>query len=204
MPLATEYWTGYLGGPGMAVDVDVEVNGHQLKATVHFALVEARLTCVGFDVRSFTRGPEGVIGPVGGAWTEITSPLLRGIRSAAVIAEAAVSERGRIHELYEQLQREYPDLLAPEFVREGIEPVIYGEDEKPRRGPKPLLDDAALRDVVAPAYLMAARKPVQAVREALAAAIPAYKGEVSSDIGRKAVSAARARGFIPPAKRSQQ
>lgn len=191
----------------------VEVNGRKLEVTAHFAAVGGRMTCVGLDVRSFW-APVGFeppddkesILPVGEEWVEITSPLVRGVKTAEVIDTAfkqgVAATAVALDRIADSLDEAGASSTASpeelERVRTQVERLLSKEAPR-RRGPKPLLGDDVLRDVVAKTYMGAPRKPVQAVREALAAAVPAYKGEVSPDVARKAVATARARGFIPPA-----
>jgi hypothetical protein len=201
----------YLGG----WPTTVEVNGRQLEVTAHFAIVGGRMTCVGLDVRSFWspigfRPPEDKeqIFPVGLEWTEITSPLLRGVRTAEVIESAYETSGSAIRSVLDSVVGSLKEAGVPDGVADQMGPqldaLITKDIPGRRRGRKPLLDDDVLRDVVAKTYQEAPRKPVQAVREALAAAVPAYKGAVSPDVARKAVATARARGFIPPANSGRQ
>lgn len=203
--------TRYLGGWPMIV----EVGGRSLSVTVHLAVVRGRMTCVGIDVRSFSpkigvRAPSELVDvePMDGDWVEITSPLFRSVRTAEVIEAAVKQWQSGIGEFVERAAVSALAIGHPELAEKLMDGIgrLVGEEPPvpPRRGPKPLLDETILRDVVAPTYLMAAKKPVQAVRLALAEAVPAYKGNVSPDVARKAVATARARGFIPPVRRPEQ
>ncbi len=187
----------YIGGHSQTV----EVNGQPLEVTAHFAHVRGHVRCVGLDIRGFSsvfgfEAPEdrGQVLPVQGRWTEITSLLVRGVHAAAVIEKASAGMRSGI--------------LAA--IAEEVRPQIDAFLDRPaprRRGPKAQLDDVALRDVVAPAYRAGGRKPVQAVRNALATSEqtrPIFRGVVSKDQASKAVVAARRRGFLPPADRSRR
>lgn len=170
------------------------------------------MTCVGLDVRSFW-SPAGfdppadrtLVRPVGEDWIEITSPLLRSVRTAEVIAAAFDASRAAIdgalgHVIEDLKALGVSDAVADELGPQ-LEHLLTPEAPK-RRGPKPQLDETALRDVVAQAYLTAARKPVQAVRQALEDS-GLLRPPVTPDQARKAVVNARARGFIPPATRAR-
>lgn len=186
-----------------AFPLDVWLDDDLLRVTVHFALVEGQLTCVGLDIHAFTspdgfrppKNAERKVVPIGGDYVKITSPLIRKLRVAEMVEAAMEQARGVMTRILEDWGPELGSVGDSNWQR------MFGEQPR-KRGPKPVLDDAALRDVVAVAYRSAASKPVQAVRRAMAEQVPFYKGTVTPDQARKAVVAARARGFIPPAKRS--
>ena len=146
-----------------------------------------------------TRPAKPLVRPTNDTFVEITSPIVRGLRTSEVIETAVAPMRDLLRRLAKSLQSE------PGFEAVGSIVESRLEDGPPpgkRRGPQPLLDDAALRDVVAAAYRVATKRPVQAVRQALEES-NALRPPVTIDQARKAVAAARARGFIPPAKRPQ-
>src|SRR3954453_22598980 len=78
----------------MAVPTQVSIGGHHFAVEVHFAFVRGRFACVGLDLRSFIEegseeGPRKPQRPSlnedGG---EITSPVIRGLQTSAVIQKA--------------------------------------------------------------------------------------------------------------------
>lgn len=190
MPETSDFYVG-------PVQVRTQAGGQPLSVDVHLAQVRGRMVCVGLDVRSFEAGEEGSTGqPLDGDWRPITSPVMRALPTATVIEQALGQVRDEFGFVFGHLDRDkYPELLAQV---EG-----YFTPPARRRGPKPVIDDELLRDVVAPAYRMGGRRPVQAVKTALEAA-GVHKGRVSIDQARKAVVAARSRGFIPPYDRGKQ
>lgn len=199
----------YIGG----YPTTIEANGQPLDVTVHFARVGGRMTCVGLDIRSFrsfgSNPPEGMsrLLPVRMNLTEITSPLLRAVPTATVIEKASADFRSGI---LGALDRQVGDLNGMGVLgalagagRPQVNAILDGPSAR-RRGPKPQLDDTALRDVVARAYLDAPSKRVQAVQEALRTSELTkgiFMGHESREQASKAVVAARCRHFIPPAKR---
>lgn len=187
--------TGYVG----RFPLEVEVAGRQVQVSAHLAMVRGRMTCVGIDVRSFEAPPaiednRDDFRPLGDEWVEINSPVVRAVRVAEVIEQAFDRSRGLFRQALDGLT------IADDVITDVFEPT-----PSKRRGPKPALSDDVLRTVVAPAYLMAVKKPVVAVRAALdrSGLLPGAgpDGRVTPDQARKAVVTARARGFIPPAKR---
>lgn len=178
----------FYNGP---VRVSTDVGGEPLVVDVHLATVNGRVVCVGLDVRTFEldEASERAM-PLGGAWRPVTSPLMRGLPTATVIESALSQVRGDFDFVLGHLDKaKYPDLVSQV---EGW--FVSGQK---RRGPRPAITDEVLRDVVAPTYRVGGRRPVQAVKEALEAA-GVHKGRVSIDQARKAVAAARTKGFIPP------
>jgi hypothetical protein len=189
--------------PGLycgSADTTVVINGSTFWVGVHMALVDGRFRCVGIDVRSFVEDlgdspRRGVKRLTNDGWVAITSPVIRSLRVAEVIERAQRPMR--------DLLLETVDALTEAHGRPADEPPgqlvdhVLGRD-KPRRGPRPQLDDEALRDVVAAAYRLALNRPVQAVRLALEES-GALRRPVTIDQARKAVATARAKGFIPPA-----
>lgn len=161
--------------------------------------VDAALTAVaGWDTPS-TAKAETVMLPTNETFVEITSPIVRSLRTSEVIESAVAPMRDLLRKIADDLAR-----LDPR-----VEPIVnvveeqWGEGSPPgkRRGPRPQLDDTVLREVVAATYRVAGKRPVQAVRKALEES-GALRPPVTIDQARKAVAAARARGFIPPAKRT--
>lgn len=193
--------------------VQAEILGTHLWIHVHLARVRHRFVCVGLDVRTFyddnnrpfyddahprqdrrrePRPPENMT-PIDGKWVEVSSGLIRALRTSEVI--------GSVQDLQRMLLRQ---MLADAVEAGHVDPGAVTEEEfvpeaSNRRGRKRVLSDETLREVVAPAYLTGGRKPVVAVQEALVGA-GEYGGIVTIDHARKAVSAARRRGFIPPAQ----
>lgn len=203
----------YLGGYVTTAQVD----GQPLEVTVHFARVRGGVACVGLDVRSFTAAatvgppePMSTVLPVGVNLTKITSSVIRGVQTAQVIDAAAAGLRAGILDAVEGRMEDRAQTDATAGVpADDVRPRVEKFLDQPvrRRGPDRQLSDTVLRDVVARAYLDAARKPAQAVRDALKASELTrhiFKGRVSDDQARKAVGAARRRGFIPPATLPRQ
>lgn len=209
-----------------AVPTEVVIEGKVFWVNVHLAQVDGRFVCVGLDLRSFYEPTPGVaeiageapsaqrtqavirhlraqrsdgeaptvVVPTNDTFVEITSPIVRALRTSEVIETAQAPIR--------ELLRQVADTFVREMGLQGAADVILGpwQREVPKRGPRPLLDEQALRDVVAATYRVSPKRPVQAVREALESS-GLLGSRVTIDQARKAVMAARARGFIPPAKR---
>lgn len=193
---------------------EIEILGSRFFVDVHFARVGDRFLCVGLDVRSFydannhpldddkyhpfrdrvrSTGSSLDIRPINEDWVEVTSPVIRGLRPGEII---------------EAVQAAMRDLLREMLIKRDLDPdEVVGEalpSKSPaQRGRRRVLSDVTLRDVVAPAYLTGGRKPVLAVRQALADA-GEYGGLVTIDNARKAVSAARRFGYIPPAAQGRR
>ncbi|WP_448617246.1 hypothetical protein [Geodermatophilus sp. URMC 65] len=171
-----------------------QVRGAHLYIGVHLAHVNDKLTCVGLDIRSLNLGDSMLAIPFdlgNSTWEEVSTPILRGLHLRDVLDDALEQYRelveganSRARELIGE-----PDDAPPTSASPG------------RRGRPPQLSDEALERVVAAAYRMGGRRPVQAVQEALEGngALPS---PVTIDQARKAVLRARARGFIPPARTS--
>lgn len=186
----------------------VEIAGATFRVGVHLAMVRERLTCVGLDVRSFEEAPSEGGGrarrPLNRDWVEVTSPVMRALRTSEVIEAAQAPLRGHITRTLDALSnlpplpRPLPKTTATEFLGRALEGLKPGR----KRGPQPLLSDDTLRDVVAATYRIGGRRPVVAVRAALEAS-GALKPPVTIDQARKAVAAARAKDFIPPAERGR-
>ena len=175
------------------VPVIKEIGDSRFYVGVHLALVRDRLICVGLDLRALNLGDSLLTEPMdlgNGDWLEITSPVLRGVALSEAINQALVG---------------YREMLGQLNASTGSVTTTRGEGtstattEPRRRGPRPQLDDETLQRVVAAAYRVGGRRPVQAVKEALEAT-GALPGPVTIDQARRAVVRARARGFIPPSK----
>lgn len=189
----------------------VEIGGSKFWVGVHMAHIQGRFCCVGLDVRSFREERQAGEQTDGGGqsprqvlmnddWAEITSPVMRALRTSEVIEAAQEPLRQAVLKISESFVRKWgpsPSGRTPEEVASGR----YDPQPVRRRGPRPLLSDQVLREVVAPTYLLSAHKPVQAVRVALEES-EVLGSRVTIDQARKAVAAARARGFIPPARRT--
>src|SRR3954463_16193700 len=78
----------------MAVPTQVSIGGHDFAVEVHFAFVRGRFACVGLDLRSFIEEgseaakPKREMLPMNEDWVEITSPVVRGLQTSAVIQKA--------------------------------------------------------------------------------------------------------------------
>jgi hypothetical protein len=171
----------------------MQIHGKSHYVGVHLALVDDRLVCVGIDLRAVNLG-ELAGQPIdlgNDEWPEITTSVLRGLPLGEVV-DRALAEHRRVIEKTTRLK--------PDAAVAGGPPPRATVRSVPR-GPLPLLDDTALATIVAPAYRMGGRRPVQAVQEALMNS-DALPSPVTIDQARRAVVRARARGLIPPAKSS--
>src|SRR3954469_9416743 len=78
----------------MAVPTQVSIGGHDFAVEVHFGFVRGRFACVGLDLRSFIeegseaaqKKPQMLL--TNEDWVEITSPVVRGLQTSAVIQKA--------------------------------------------------------------------------------------------------------------------
>lgn len=127
----------------------------------------------------------------------VSSRLWRQLRIGELIEEAILSVKG----IAEALAVSLP---ASVLSYEPIETTHRAGRRRP--GPKSLLTDALLREVVVPAYLAGGRRGLQAVQVALKAA--GYPGsgpaaEVTNDQARAAVRKSRELGILPPAGRGR-
>jgi hypothetical protein len=147
--------------------------------------------------------PKPVMVPTNDRFVEVTSPIVRGLRTSEVIEAAQAPIRDLLLRVTRRMATAPELALSPEQADKTREVTeqFWAAPERPRRGPRPQLDDAVLQDVVAATYRVTAKRPVQAVRVALEES-RALRPPVTIDQARKAVAAARARGFLPPAKRS--
>lgn len=164
----------------------VEIHGDQWHVGVHLAEVRGQLTCVGLDLRAvnvadLTAGPPAT--DETGAWLPVTTAMLRAVPLTKLIDQAA--------DVYRAASPGQPADSADRPVPAPL---------RPRRGPRPALTDEQLERVVAPAYRLSARRPVQAVHQALrdSGLLP----DVTLDQTRRIVQRARALGFIPPVNRA--
>jgi hypothetical protein len=175
------------------IPVIKEIGNSRFYVGVHLALVRDRLICVGLDLRALNLGDSLLTEPMdlgNGGWLEITSPVLRGLPLSEVIDQALVGYRGMLGQL---------NASTESVTTTRGEGTSTATTKPRRRGPRPQLDDETLQRVVAAAYRVGGRRPVQAVKEALEAT-GALLGPVTIDQARRAVVRARARGFIPPSK----
>jgi hypothetical protein len=187
----------------MAVPTQVSIGGHDFAVEVHIAFVRGRFACVGIDLRSFSieEGSEEAqkksqILLVNEDWVEITSPVIRGLQTSAVIQKALREWQDTANLKLETAGRSMPPLEWVKYTVIGSGALNRPENPQ-RRGPHPQLDDDVLASVVAPAYGVGGHAPTQAVREALQTS-GVLKPPVTIDQARKAVAAARKKGFIPP------
>jgi hypothetical protein len=176
------------------VPLPIEISDRRFYVGVHLALVDERLICVGVDLRAVNFG--GLAGQAmdlgNGDWAEITTSILRGLPLGEVVERALAEHRLVIEGTPESTQA--PRVTAAGSSAPAARPAA--------RGPRPLLDDVALSDIVGRAYRLGGRRPVQAVQEALERA-DVLPGPVTIDQARRAVVRARARGFLQPAKASR-
>lgn len=186
--------------------VDIADDAYQVR--VHWAQRDGRMVVVGLDVRAFHSDAEspavqailqgdGDLHLLGG---EVTTSVLRAVKFAEVTEES---------------RRTLVESLASTWVAAGDEvkralltETVEGSKRQP--GPKPVISDDVLAQVVAPAYANGGRTPVLAVREALAAAdLPGLGSTVSREQASKAVERARrlkgsdGQPLIPPARRNR-
>ena len=188
-----------------AVDVPAEAPEQlaHLKVTLFIFQVEGGgLVCGNVAVESvplngqrgqFEDGPPVPVGA--GVW--------RRLRIGELVEEAIESVRAFSTSMASRLPA---DLVGADAnLRDvlGIYRNLAGEDRgRTRPGPKSLMTDALLREIVVPAYLSGGRKGLQSVQRALQAA--GYPGSgpsfnVTNDQARAAVRKARALGMIPSA-----
>lgn len=190
---------GYQAFTTEAVDID----GEAYQVRVHWAQRGGRMVVVGLDVRAFFSEAEApavqaiLQGDAGLHFMggEVTTSALRAVRFAEV------AERSR-RTLLDSLK------AAPVAAGEEAERTTLGEvleDTRRRPGPRPVVPDDVLAQVVSPAYANGGRKPVEAVREALTAAnLPGLGRTVSREQASKAVERARRLGLIPAATRRKR
>jgi len=182
------------------VPLQVSIGGRDFAADVHLALLQGRLACVGIDLRSFLEVTDanGQVDRIlmNDDWVEITSPVVRGLKTSAVVDQAL----RRLKDTANVLKAIAGDSLSP---LEQLKYTVVGSgalvrpDTPRRRGPRPQLDDDVLASVVVPAYRVGGHAPTRAVREALESS-GVLKAPVTIDQARKAVAAARKKGLIPP------
>lgn len=181
----------------------VDIDGEAFNVRVHWAQLDGRMVVVGLDVRAFFSSPEdpamqailqGDSGLhfLGG---EVTTSAFRAVRFAEV------AEQSR-RELVRSLGAA-PVAPGEEAERAALTETVAGNRRRP--GPKPVVSEDALAHVVAPAYASGGRRPVEAVREALAAAnLPGLGRHVTREQASKAVERARRQGLIPAATRRKR
>jgi hypothetical protein len=173
------------------VPLAIDMNDRRFYVGVHLGLVDSRLVCVGIDFRSINLGElAGQVMHLGnGDWTEITTAVLRGLHLGEAVERALEQHRGLAGA--EAHSSDDPDSSGGRKAA--------GPTRRPSRGPRPLLDDAMLTNIVVPAYQTGGRRPVQSVLEAMNRAGVA-NGAVTPHQASRAVARARARGFIPPTR----
>lgn len=160
---------------------------------------DGSLYCGSVEVRTVPGGPNvteirrqysenNTLGP--DVTGEITARIWRQIPIGTLID---LTIKG-IRDAPEKDHEKYPGHFPAELIA-SWEEIAAGERIRKRPGPQSAMTSEMLASVVAPAYLNAGRKPVEAVREALART--GYSnGHVTVDQARKAIS--RARRTIPP------
>jgi hypothetical protein len=177
--------------------VAAEVSGARVYVGVHLASVGRRVVCVGLDVRTVNL-PDSVLdapADLGNrTWLEVGSSVLRNLPLSGVIDEAMEKYRSYIDVVSKGGAVDWPA---------GHEVDVPSPTTRRRRGPRPVLGEDVLRAVVAPAYLMGGRRPVQAVLHALQQS-GALGSRVTIDQARKAVARARTLGLIPPPRRTRK
>lgn len=181
----------------------VDIDGEAYHVRVHWAQRDGRMVVVGLDVRAFFSAAEdpamqailqGDSGLhfLGG---EVTTSAFRAVRFSEV------AEQSR-RELVRSLESA-PVMPGTEAERAAITERV--DDSRRRPGPRPVVPDDVLAQVVAPAYATGGRKPVESVREALVAAnLPGLGRTVSREQASKAVERARRLGLIPAATRRKR
>lgn len=179
-----------------------ELLGAPFFVRVHYGWLKGRSVCVGLDVRAFTQEePPAKNIKMKDGWDELNSPRLRALPIGTLVEDLRSGPGGLIDFITAVEQNpeyaEHPENI-PALTQ--LKADLQATTGRPRRGRVPALSDEDLRTVVAPAYLMGGKRPVQSVRAALQehgleGAGPA--GEVTIDQARKAVT--RARKLDPPA-----
>lgn len=176
---------------------DTEIDGRPFVVFVHWARVDGKAVPVGLDLRCYIDYDPGDgkrhVGPIHGQWTEITSPLIRKVRVAEEI------EKSR--QLAPEKLTKWNDDAVTAAQRKALADTAeaFAQPKRPKRGPAPLWTDEVITSVVAPTYLNAGPRPVDAVRRAL----EEHAGQrVTKEQARKAVARARARGVLPAADRA--
>jgi hypothetical protein len=193
---SAQYW--------FPVPTQVSIGGHDFAVNVHLALVRGRLACVGIDLRSFLEDADASEGQAQQArlilmnedWVEITSPVVRGLKTSAVVEKALrqLQDTANVQKAIAGASMSPLEQLKYAVIGSG---ALVRPDAPRRRGPRPQLDDEVLARVVVPAYRLGGHAPTRAAREALEAS-GVLKPPVTIDQARKAVAAARKKGLIPP------
>lgn len=171
----------------------VHIEGREFTVAIHWATVGGRLTPVGVDLRSFTSKTDNEADlsdarPTGG-WSEITSPVVRGLRTAEVIEQ----QRQNVRLLSEMLA------AMSRAQRKALGQPVGKHRKAP--GPPTRYTDELLRTVVVPTYQMGGRKPSMAVLEALRRHFDDQ--QLSPDVARHVVQKARRAGLLPAYDRGQ-
>jgi hypothetical protein len=155
------------------------------------------------------------VDPINDEWTEVTATVMRHLEWGKAVSASRDTligngELDRVRQQAassaQQAARERERQERERQERERAQRESEGEDGSPalalvararRRGPQPILSEATLQTVVAPAYAAGGAAPVGAVRTAL----EEDQGRmVTLDQAKKAVARARSLGYIPPAK----
>src|SRR3954471_18132062 len=131
----------------MAVPTQVSIGGHDFAVEVHIAFVRGRFACVGIDLRSFVieegseeaqRKPQMLL--MNEDWVEITSPVVRGLQTSAVIQKALREWEDEANLKWETAEGPMPPLEWVKYT--VIDSGALDRPENPqRRGPHPQLDD---------------------------------------------------------------
>lgn len=164
-----------------------EIDGQTFQVRVHWAQREGRMVVVGLDLRAFHSEAEApavqaILQGDQNIWftgAEVSVKVLRAMKFSEALDQSRAT-------LLNHLDR--APARAPEDVtsRAATRDAVGGARRRP--GPKPLVSEEMLAQVVAPAYRRAVRRPVEAVREALEVAL----GErVTREQASKAVQRAR-------------
>lgn len=188
------------------------IGGKMFHVRVHWARVEGRAIPVGLDLRSFVVEPPEEIDPANvkpaseqrgapffagarGGWHEITTTVLRDLPLSAIVKNSRDTAIGL--ERWKNSGERAVAFWVDEPVSANAGPIERAAktDQRPRRGPEPMIPDSVVQSVVVPAYLDGGSKPVEAVRVALERW--QGKGTVTRDRAAAAVKRARRHGWLP-------
>jgi len=175
------------------VPMAVEIDDRRFYVGVHLASVGGRLTCVGIDLRAVNFGslPGAALDMGNGDWAEVTTSIVRGLPLGRCVDQAIDEHRSRSQ----------ASTHPVEPLETTTAEASSAAERSRRRGPRPLLEEGVLAQIVGPAYRLGGRRPVQAVREALDRA-GVLATPTTMDQARRAVVRARARGYIEPRRPS--
>jgi hypothetical protein len=163
----------------------VDIDGDAFKVRVHWAERGGQMVVVGLDLRAFHSDVEApavqaILQGDQNLWFsggEVSVKVLRSLK----FGEALDQSRNTLLEHLARAPAPAPeDATARATTRDAV------EGTRRRPGPKPVVSDDLLIEVVAPAYLHAPRKPVEAVREALEVALgePVTRPQASKAVQR--------------------